>query len=105
MFLSVDLYCRSRRGSRTHIYLPSGPGYPSQGGASRHIRKTRFSYDDSPEELAYRLGVPVDVELATDKAGVVAEVVALQVLERCHQYCHPSLFVVVSNSRSVAPVG
>ena len=49
--------------------------------------------------------VPVDVKLSTDKAGVVAGAVVLQVLERCfdgcHQYHHPS----VSNSRSVAPVG
>ena len=45
--------------------------------------------------------VPVGVKLSTDKAGVVAEAVVLQVLERCH----PSLFVAVSNSRRVAPVG
>lgn len=56
-----------------------------------------------------QVAVPVDVKLATDKAGVVAGAVILQVLKRCldgcHQYCHPSLFVAVSNSRSVAPVG
>ena len=49
--------------------------------------------------------VPVDVKLSTDKAGVVAGAVVLQVLERCLQYCHPALFVEVSNSLSVAPVG
>lgn len=53
--------------------------------------------------------VPVDVKLSTDKAGVVAGAVVPQVLEccldGCHQYCHPALFVEVSNSRSVAPVG
>lgn len=53
--------------------------------------------------------VLVDVELSADKAGVVAPAVILQVLEccldGCHQYWRSSLFVVVSNSWGVVPVG
>jgi hypothetical protein len=49
--------------------------------------------------------IPVDVKLSTDKAGAVILQVLKCCLDGCHQYCHPSLFVAVSNSRSVAPVG